>query len=372
MTNLQSSTYPQQYKNLHWITPIALFIGFLLTVVSWLELCSKECAANHEWLIFGFPFEAFGFIYFGALGISYLFSKTRRIFSFITLLLLAAGIGAEAWFIIIQKYQIGHWCPVCLSIASILLIAAFGMVLEFINETQNFIKEHKREEVMKNIWKGISSISMMCIGFMTAFVGVTKYDQLAAAESSVKSSLAFGNKSSPIEIYVFTDWACPACRALEPQIEALAPKLMAEGQVVFVDFAVHPETLNFTPYNLAFMIKNKPAYLQLRNMLSQISETNQTPTEEQIAAAAQKIGEKYDELHYADVALATKYFNELAQQFQVNGTPTVVVINTDTKKGRKLVGANEITESNLLRAISSLKQHPQPAATTIDTTNPTL
>ena len=211
-------------------------------------------------------------------------------------------------------------------------------------------------KLMSSIWKEIPSLFVLILGFIAACAGISKFDSLESAESTIKESLFFGDKTTPIEVYVFTDWACPACRELEPDLEKIAPAIINKAKLTFVDYAIHPQTLNYSPYNVSFMIKNKPQYFRLRNEMNKLALNTPDPTEEQIESLAESQGVKYQPLNVADITLSQKYFKELVKQFGVNKTPTVIIINTQSKKGKKLTGLDEITESNIMKAIDSLQK----------------
>lgn len=315
-----------------------ILAGAILTLISWLKLCSTYCTDAHNYRLFGVPFEISGGLFFLSLGILHYFEKTKAL-----LLLTALGLGAEIYFIILQKTAIGSWCPVCLSIA--FCIACLGACYLKIYQKQS------HEGFMRSL--PLLALTLI-VGFASSFLGVGKIDQLAAAENSLKEAIKFGNKGSPIEIYVFTDWACPACRGVEPALEAMAPKISHEAQITFVDAVVHPETLNYAPYNISFMAHNKPQYFQIRDALGKLSLKNKKPNDQDIEAAVAPLGVTFQELPYEDVALTMKYFDELVDKLKVTGTPTVAIINDTTKKGKKLSG-KEITEANVLKAIQALR-----------------
>src|SRR4029079_17971520 len=132
-----------------------------------------------------------------------------------------------------------------------------------------------------------------------------------------KEKIKFGNTSSPLQVYVFTDWACPACRLVEPAIEAMAPKLMREAQLTFVDTVVHPETLNYAPYNISFMANSKNQYFQIRDALGKLSVTTKKPTEDQIRQSVSRLGVNYVELPFEDITVALRYFEELTDKFKI-------------------------------------------------------
>jgi thiol-disulfide isomerase/thioredoxin len=328
-------------RKIDWPYHLASFFilaGAILTLISWLKLCSTYCSDAHNYRLFGLPFEISGAIFFLSIGVLHLIRKTKPV-----LLLISSGLGAELYFIFLQKSAIGSWCPVCLSIA--FCLACLGLCYLIIYKNQ------PNEGFMR--FTLLLSLTLI-FGLASSFFGVGKIDQLEAAENSLKEGIKFGNRSSPIEIYIFTDWACPACRGVEPALEAMAPKISLEAQVTFVDAVVHPETLNFAPYNISFMVYNKPQYFQIRDALGQLSMKNKKPSDQDITAAVAPLGVAYHELPYEDVALTMKYFDELVDKLKVTGTPTIAIINPINKKGKKLSG-KEITEANVLKAIHALR-----------------
>lgn len=274
----------------------------------------------------------------------------------LTAWILCSTLGAEIVFIYLQKYKIGSWCPVCLSIAASLLLAAMPYFYGYFKLFKKSLEHPERGQIMHNIYRGLTGLGFFVIGFLIAFTGVGKYSKLQAAENNIKEQICFGNLSSNVEVFIFTDWACPACRSLEPTLEKIVPKLMTQARVTFVDDPVHPETLNYTPYNVSFMIHNKANYLPLRHALTKLSEDVKEPSDQQVQSLAGKLGQSYRQLNYADIALANKYFNHLITTLDVEGTPTVVVVNKTTQKGKKLPGTSKITEANIMSAIKSLSK----------------
>ena len=264
--------------------------------------------------------------------------------------MILGALGAEIHFILIQKFKIGAWCPVCLSIAASVGLAALCYAIKYILE----LTQNARGSLMTQLWKGFAGLSVFVLGFLISLLGTAKFDPLAAAEVTLKESLMFGNKESPIEVYIFTDWDCPACRALEPTLEHLAPKIMEKARLTFVDQAIHTATLNYSPYNVSFIIRNKADYFKLRDALTHLSLKTGSPTEAQVEQIAEDLKTKYEPLNFSDISLSQKYFKELGRQFGVRQTPTAILVNLKTRKGKKLIGVDQITESNVERAISSL------------------
>jgi thiol-disulfide isomerase/thioredoxin len=328
------------------IVGLAILAAILLTIYHSLGLCSEECSHGNKFNILGISFDWFGFLFFIPLGVIFILSyKYTRLFWLVEVLF-ASALGAEAVFIWTQKFVIGTWCPVCLGIAFSVLIGCIALIAENYLNTQD-----QKGKMMKNYW----NLSAICLGFVMAFFGITQKDEAVAAQNSIKESIAFGNTESNIEVYIFTDWECPACRKLEPTIEKIVNNVSPIAKVTFVDHVVHLDSMNFIPFNLSFMIHDKKNYFKLRHILTEISEKTGKPSEPEVEKAIGKIGVTYNELNYADVSAGMDYFKQLSEKYKVKGTPTLVVVNVSAKKGKKLSGLNEITEKGVDEAIKALK-----------------
>ena len=181
-------------------------------------------------------------------------------------------------------------------------------------------------------------------------MGLKKPDAFAAG-LPVKS-LSFGDEESSTEIYFVTDWFCPACRAAEPEILKGARKAMRQAKVVFVDYPIHPETFNYIPYNLSFIVREKAKYLEIREALAALARKTKEPTPEDVQAAVSTLGVKYVPLNYADVVAGMQYFSTLTKKFKVPGTPSVVVLDSRTGKTKTLYGSSGITSDNILKALA--------------------
>lgn len=343
-------------KILFAISSLAILTGFFLSFISWMQFCTQECGAMHSYRLFGIKFEYIGLIYFPLLIIFHFGGLVSRYFSFIAALLLASAVGAEMIFIYTQKVSIGHWCPVCLSIAASIGVASLAYFLSYANNLKSFVNESRRSETMLNLQKGLSTAIAVILGFSFAFFGLGKMDELKAAENSIKDSVAFGNTNSHIDVYFFSDWQCPACRQVEPKLNELTDLIMQKARLTYVDFTIHPSSLNFTPYNLSFMIHNKEIYLRLRDALTELSTETEAPTEEQIEKIAARLRTRYTQLNFSDVTLGLKYFKTLGKEFEIDSTPTLVLVNEKTRKGKKLFGVAEITEKNITEAINKLNE----------------
>lgn len=270
--------------------------------------------------------------------------------------MLAMGLGAESLFIYIQKYQIGHWCPVCLSIVASLLIGAIAYSSKYLYKVFLVLFNRNQGELMKLFKTTLTSLSFAFIGLLSAFIGVSKINPAHAALAEIKEQIVLGQKNSPIEIFFISDWYCPSCKSVEPLIETLLPKIQSKVAFYFIDYAVHTKSQNFMPYNLSFLINNKREYFKARSILYAITENNDSPTESDIEKAAKAANMTYHELPFLSVKSGLEYFEKIATKYDLTATPTMIIVNAKTNKNQKLEGSNEITEAKIFKAIYDLSK----------------
>ncbi len=337
-----------------WLVSLALIAGLVLSILSWLEVCVEHCSANQDYLLIGLPFAMVGIIFFSVL-IMLQFLSLR--YEFLTKLmgwLIASALGSELMFVGVQKYQIGHWCPICLSIAASVACAALVLLAEYLMSLKATIQHHNRGEIMQKIRQGFASLSFIILGFLIAFIGISKPDSAEAAMNDIKDRIVFGTKNSPVEVYFVTDWFCPSCRKIEPLIEKMYPDIKSQVAFYFIDFSIHKKSLNFTPYNLAFLMSNKSQYFKARQLLMELSDKTESPKEDDIESAASKYKIKYKELSFLDIKTGLEYFEKIVDKFDLHATPTIIVYNPQRNSVVKLEGRDEISEDKILEAIKKL------------------
>src|SRR5512140_3731735 len=336
----------------YWIT-VPLAAAWILSAMSWLGLCSDGCEETHLYRLFGFPLSPLGVGYFTLCGLAFLTRNRIRFSGFLIPLLLSGALGSEFVFVWIQKYVIEKWCPLCVGIALSVVTACVLIALERLPEVAIRIRGGERNLVMKRLaGKTVLILFAFLAGMGTTSMGLSKPDAFAAG-LSVKS-LAFGDQESSSEVYIITDWFCPACRVTEPEILKGARKAMHQAKVIFVDYPVHPETFNFIPYNLSFITREKAKYLQIREAMATLARKTKEPTPEDVQAAVSPLGVKYVPLNYADVLAGMQHFSTLVKKFKVPGTPSVVVLDSRTGKTKTLFGMLEITSDNILKALAEV------------------
>lgn len=337
--DLKTFALPRQSRVGSALLWLAALAGFILSLMSILGICTDACSETAKYNIFGLDFSWFGLVFFSVLLVLVL---VRQRFAGAWLLLTAllfSAAGAELHFIWLQKYVIKAWCPICLSIAAAVSLGACILLYELF----------RRKPMKNNLKHAAVMVAAFCIGLIAAIFGVTK-------ESQAAPDFFLGNAKSPVTVYFISDWFCPACRQLEPRIEQIHAALSKETRIAYIDFPIHAETNNFTPYNLQFLAFEKQKYLLLRAALTEVSKKTKTPTPEQIQAAVTPHGVKLRQMNYADILYGLQANLTTYRGFDVNATPSVVVANSRTRKHKLFVGDRQITLPAIQAAMQEISK----------------
>lgn len=334
----------------YWALLLAFSGGLFLSAISALGLCTSECSGTKSYLLFGFPFAYVGLVFFSVATLLQLFSTKYPLFRSLLMAMVAGSLGSETMFIWIQKYQLGSWCPICLSIFATLGLSGIIYLGGFIIQFQ------QGSQLMKAFKNSLCSVPLFLIGFLVAFVGISKPDHQLIAMNSIKEKIAFGDVKSPVEVYFISDWFCSACKKVEPVIQKSSPAIMKQASFFFIDHAVNPDTANYSPYNLDFLVHNKTNYFKIREALIHLAKKDKSPDDAAINKMLAPLGEKLKELSYGDIKAGLYFFDEISKKYNVHSTPTLVIVNTKTHEVRQFKGS-EITESHILEAIQDLKKN---------------
>ncbi len=327
---------------LYWA---ALLAALLLSVASQMKICSSACSATADFSIFGMEFGWFGILFFISLASVSALAKRFPPFAHLAMFMLFSAAGAEARFIWIQKYEIGEWCTICLSIAATVFIAASAMIYEKYADIKH------TGGTMKFILKQFPFISIaFIIGMTAAILGVGRGDAGAAPLNQF-----LGKQDSDVTVYFVSDWFCPVCQKIESRIEEMFPEVARRARVGFVDMPVHRETLNFTPYNLQFIFHEKEKYIQLRKELSLLALRTRNPSRGDVQNAVMKHGVKLREVDYADILNGMQADQAVCRDFKVKFTPSVVITASGTGRSKVLVGDKEISLTAIIHAINSVR-----------------
>jgi uncharacterized membrane protein len=322
---------------------LATMAGFVLSAISLLKICSDLCSETAQYRIFGMDFGWFGVAYFTVLLIVVSLRRYVPWTGWIAAILLFSSAGAEARFIWIQKYEIGQWCPVCLAIASAVFIACLATIWG------TFQIYSAKGVCMRSKVNYLIIIAMFfALGMGGAMLGVKK--EADAAELD----LFLGKRSSSTTVYFVSDWFCPACIKMEPVIDDMFPAVAKLARVSFVDYPIHKETINYTPYNLQFLAFEKRKYISLRKALAGLALKTKNPTDASVQAVIKPLGVKLRTLSNSDVLYGMQANLMVYRGFDVNATPSAVITNSKTKKTKTLVG-NQISEQAVKAAISEVE-----------------
>jgi uncharacterized membrane protein len=325
-----------------------LFIaaGLILSALSATDLCSfGGCTEAHQYRLLGLPFPGIGIAFFSLTGLLAAIGTRFSPALFVADLMVAGAVGSEVQLILLQKYIIKAWCPLCLGIAAtVFLMAAVQLV--------HYLKSFKEGSHMKLnlVVKPLLICMALLAGFSLTLAGL---DKPAAAEG--KLDLSLGNQRSSLEVYFFSDWLCPMCATVENVVESVYPELTSKTKLLFVDKIIHPAAMNFVPYHLSFEAHEKAKYLPLRKALFALAKKTQNPGYDDVKAAIAPLKVTYRQLSFLEVTQQMTAFQKLAEKFKVNSTPTMVVHNAKTNKTVTLVGSNQITRNNILKALKELE-----------------
>jgi uncharacterized membrane protein len=320
--------------------------GLILSALSGTDLCSfGGCTEAHQYLLFGLPLPGVGIAFFGLSGLLVAlggrFSPALIVFN----LMLAGAVGAEVELILLQKYIIKAWCPLCLGISATVFFMAAVQLAKYIISFKE--ESHmKLNLVVKPLLIGIALLA----GFSLTLAGL---DKPAAAEG--KLNLYMGNQRSSLEVYFFSDWLCPFCADAEGVMESVYPDLTRTAKILFVDKIIHADAVNFVPYHLSFEAHEKTKYLQLRKALFALAKKTHNPTYEEVKAAIAPLKVSYRQLSFLEVTQHMTAFQKLAEKFKVTSTPTMVIHNARTNKTVTMVGNAQITRVNIMKALKELE-----------------
>ena len=112
--------------------------------------------------------------------------------------------------------------------------------------------------------------------------------------------------------------------------------------------------MNFVPYNLSFLVREKERYLEIRKALLRLAERTKEPSQEDVQKVVTPMGVTYQPLNYADVNAGVQYFQAVVKAFKVQGTPAMVVFNRKTKNVKVLNGIGDLSYPNILMAVSGV------------------
>jgi len=139
------------------------------------------------------------------------------------------------------------------------------------------------------------------------------------------SESIFSYGSGPIEVFVFTDYFCPPCQAVEPYLEkALADLNRLGAKITFVDKPIHKSTPLYSRYFLyaAETADGFSEILNIRRVLFDIAKSKVVDSESELF---QKLKASNIKLSLINVRPIFDQWVELIERFGVRSTPTCIV-----------------------------------------------
>jgi len=148
---------------------LAVSTGWTVSVFSVIEeMClATACSDAASFTLFGVGLGLFGIVYFS--GILLLLWLRKKVYwsSWLLAAVVFSGIGAELRLLWIQKYIIGSWCPLCVTICAALTCTALLLVIEKIRFTR------AGQGRAKDLAGWLSLVTIMAaIGLAVALIGV--------------------------------------------------------------------------------------------------------------------------------------------------------------------------------------------------------
>lgn len=163
------SLNPGYHRALSILLWLAVSAGWLVSTFSVIqEMCMvSACRDTASFTIFSFNMGWFGIAYFSLILIVMWLRKKDCRLDWVFSALLFSGIGAELRLLWIQKYVIGGWCPLCVTICCALFIAALLLLIEKVKETGSV------QGRGKNLLGWIAFVvTMIATGLAIAIIGV--------------------------------------------------------------------------------------------------------------------------------------------------------------------------------------------------------
>lgn len=330
-------------------TLLLVWTGILIaltgSVFSALNICTgSSCDAAHSYRLFGIQFAAVGIPIFLLLAGAQAFREKVVGAADLFDAILFGCSGAEIWFLYIQKYQIGHWCPVCVVIA----VAVFFLSSIRIGERMFIRKEASMGKTLR-VFRKILPVAVFFAGLSVAMIGVR-----SAEANSGLAGLWLGNAKSAIEIYFVGDWYCPFCKKAEATIEPSLQDIGKIARYTFLDYPVHQESFVFIPYNISLLLKEKSRYMVGRKALMEVADKTRTPDDDTIREALSRAGIKFK---MADVSTVLKTSNDISKFLLgvgIKSTPVVVIRNTKSGEQRFLTGTKQISANMIISTAKGL------------------
>lgn len=191
------------------------------------------------------------------------------------------------------------------------------------------------------IKKAIPSALFINIALLFLFQGTS------AAREPDPPFPTFG--TGTVEVRLYTDYFCPPCRALEPEVEPVLKSLLKKKTIrlTLVDVPYTPISPLYARYFLYALAKNRDVEhaIHVRNVLFASAAGRNANEKDQLETLLKSKGIAYESL---DIKTAFSRYNALIREDRIDATPTCVILRGD--KREKFIGKPDI--------VSALKKLP--------------
>ncbi len=297
-----------------------------ITIMAAYSLCSESC--TYLWgSMLGLDLKYLGMLYMGSILAGGGFGKNA-----VCAILLSLGLGGEVFLLGFQVMN-GVYCPYCLAFAAVVLVL-FAIHLERI--------------------RPLTAILFAAVGFFMFLCFFSGSATLAYAEETRIPSFGDG----PVKVRIYTDYFCPPCRLMEPELEPIVVDLVRRriAAVTFVDTPVHRETILYTKcfLGIADGRSDISQILRARAALFKAAEKNVRSLPDLEAL----LGERGLKCRFVDSTQTFETFRRHLKDDRIDSTPSCVVEGPGGRK--KYSGAR-----NILKALTRLGGAKEMSASTI-------
>jgi len=154
---------------------LSVITGWLVSIFSVIEeMClATACRDTASFTIFGLGLGWFGIAYFTLILVLLKMRKKLYLLEWPLYAMVFSGVGSEFRLLWIQKYIIGSWCPLCVTICFALFVAAIILLIEKVlvekGETAGSLRSGGKSPLFR--WIALI-VTMTAAGLAIAIVGV--------------------------------------------------------------------------------------------------------------------------------------------------------------------------------------------------------
>lgn len=180
-----------------------------------------------------------------------------------------------------------------------------------------------------------ASILILCL---TIMLSILPEAGLCAKEKKIPFP-EYGR--GPIQVLIYSNYFCPPCRTMEPEVEPILQELLKRNAVTLtlIDVPYHRLTPLYAKYLLyALKVKNNPDHaFHVRNILIAATSEKEMTTEKSIEKLFQSKGIPFT---LFEVKSVFDRYNALIKEDNIQATPTCVIVRNGKKE--QFVGGPDI------------------------------